>query len=734
MSQHLPVGPKAIEHLQSANSAYPEDPALSYRRSKVQACHLERRAIVYIRQSTPQQVIEHRESADRQYSLVHRAVTLGWAASQVEVIDEDQGLSGATAEGRLGFQRLLAEVGLDHVGIILGLEMSRLARSNKDWHQLLELCGIFRTLLADQDGLYDPTDYNDRLLLGLKGTMSEAELHVLRGRLNAGRVNKARRGELHSLPPIGYIKLPTGEFAIDPDEQVQAVVRLIFDQFDRLGSLHGVIRYLVRHGIRIGVRPHYGPNRGNLEWHHPTRAAVQSILTRPIYAGTYRHGYRRFDPRRKKPGKPGSGRVVVPPDQYVALIPDRMPAYITRERYQANQQRLADNRARYEALGAPRKGVSLLGGLLICGRCGRRMFIHYCGRSQSLRYDCARESKTCRGPRCQSLAGSVLDTFVAQQVLTALQPAALELSLAAADDVQQERQRLTEHWQQRLERARYQTSRAERQYQAVEPENRLIARELERRWEAALKEQRQLEGEYEQFRCSQPAQLSSEERALILALAKDLPALWHAASTTPADRQRITRLVLQRVTVAIQGITERVDVTLEWAGGFTSQHTIIRPLLRYLQMADFGRLVARVQELRAAGHSFQEIAAVLNREGFRPVKPVDQFEENMVAYLFGKYILPRSKQRRGSLGVKLERNEWLVRDLAEKLNVSKSNVYRWVKSGWIHYRQLPGLPRTLICWADADELQRLRKLRHARHGWWDPPWPAELTTPKPKPD
>lgn len=732
MSQHHPSGP-AAERGPAADAGHRQDDCLSYRPSKVQACHRQRRAIVYIRQSTAQQVSENRESADRQYALVHRATELGWAADQVEIIDEDQGLSGATAEGRLGFQRLLAEVGLDHVGIILGLEMSRLARSNRDWHQLLELCAIFRTLLADQDGLYDPTDYNDRLLLGLKRTMSEAELHVLRGRLNAGRLNKARRGDLLTHPPIGYVKLPSGEFAIDPDEQAQAVVRLVFDQFDRIGSVRGVIRYLVRHGIRIGVRPHCGPNPGNLVWRLPSRAAVQSILTHPIYAGTYRHGYRRIDPRRAKPGKPGSGRVVVPPDEYVALIPNRMPAYIPVERYRANQERLASNRARYDALGAPREGVSLLGGLLFCERCGRRMAVHYSGKSQTLRYVCRRAKEACRGPHCQGLAGRVLDELVAEQVLAALQPAALELSLAAADDIQQERERLTRHWRQRLERARFEADRAERQYQAVEPENRLVGRELERRWEAALKGLRQVEEEYERFRRAQPAGLSAEERASILALAHDLPEIWSAATTTPADRQRIIRQVLTRVVVTVRGVSDEVAVTLEWAGGFGSRHEVFRPVQGYRQKADFARLVARIQELRAAGSSLDQIAEVLNREDFRPVKPVGRFDDRMVAHLLAKYALPRSQKRGGSVRAKLERHEWLVRDLAEKLKMSKTNLHRWVRLGWVRHRRLPGALRTVVCWADTDELQRLRKLQHARHGWWEPPPPPELTTPKPRP-
>ena len=268
---------------------------LSLPSSKVKDWHLQRKAVVYIRQSTPQQVLEHHESADRQYALVYRAELLGWPADRVEVVDEDQGHSGQSAVGRLGFQYLLAEISLDHVGLILGLEMSRLARSNKDWHQLLELCTIFRVLLADQDGLYDPTDYNDRLLLGLKGTMSEAELHILRGRMYRGLLNKARRGEVYNHPPSGYVKLPTGVFALGPDEQVQDVIRMVFDLFDRLGTNQGLLRYLVKHGIRMPIRPHAGPNRGQLEWHRPNRVTLQNLLRHSIHAGYYRWGHRELD-------------------------------------------------------------------------------------------------------------------------------------------------------------------------------------------------------------------------------------------------------------------------------------------------------------------------------------------------------------------------------------------------------------------------------------------------------
>ena len=533
---------------------------------------------------------------------------MGWPADRIQVIDEDQAHSGATAQGRHGFHRLLAEVGLDHVGIILGIELSRLARSNKDWAQLIELCAIFRTLLADHDGLYDPTAYNDRLLLGLRGMMSEAELHILRGRMYEALLNKARRGELYMLPPIGYIKLPKGEFAIDADEQVQAVVRLVFDTFDQQGTVRGTLRYLVRQSIKLPIRPHAGPNRGNLEWRRPTRESVTTILTHPLYAGTYGYGFRQIDPRRKNPERRGSGRVVMEPENYHALIPDHCPAYITVERYERNQRRLAENRAHAESKGVPREGPSLLGGLIFCGRCGRRMSIHYSGRQRTLRYVCVNAKINCEGPQCQCLAGKPLDDLVAAQVLTALEPASLELSLSAADELQKERERLDRNWKQRVERARYDAERAERQYRVVEPENRLVARELERRWEAELKALQEVEQEYARFRQTHPPTLSTEEREAIRSLSKNLPALWHASTTTSADRQRIVRLLLERAVVNLRGSSDHVDVTLQWAGGFTTQHEFIRPVLRYDQVADYDRMVARISELRDQGWSFAKIA------------------------------------------------------------------------------------------------------------------------------
>jgi DNA invertase Pin-like site-specific DNA recombinase len=703
---------------------------LAARAAKVHDHHLDRKAIVYIRQSSPQQVAEHKESTARQDALADVAVALGWPRDRVEIIDADQGRSGQTVEGRHGFQSILAQLSLDQVGIVLGLEASRLARSDPDWAPLVRSCGLFRALLGDYDGLYDPTDFNDRLLLGLKGIMSEAELHFLRARMHEGRLNKARRGELFNHAAVGYVRPPGRGLALDPDEQAQQVVRMVFDQFDRQGSLHGLLRYLVHQGIRLPIRPHHGPNRGKLEWHRPNRETLQNLLHHPVYAGYYRHGHRAVDLRRKVPGRPGTGRTINKPEDCLVLLEGRCPAYITPERFWANQERLAANRARTEAAGAVRQGPSLLGGILRCGRCGQRMMVAYSGRASRLRYSCGRAWVEYAEPLCQSLAGGVLDDLVAAQVLAALEPAALELSLAAADDVEQERARLHRNWQQQVERARYEAERARRQYDAVEPENRLVARELERRWEDALKDQRRLEEEYARFGRDQPQGLSAGERAQIRALARDLPALWQAATTTAADRQRIVRLLVKEVVVTVRGESEWVDVTIHWAGGFPSDHALVRPVQRYRQMADYERLLNRIDELSKAGQTLAAVAEQLNREGFHPPKRSATFTSGILARLLAQRSRrgprPRVVVEPGVLG----EHEWLLTDLARKLAMPVATLQRWVRVGWVHARKLPTPGGHWVIWADADELDRMTRLRTCPRGWSDEQVLLQLTKPK----
>jgi DNA invertase Pin-like site-specific DNA recombinase len=700
--------------------------------SKLRDHHLRRQAMVYIRQSHPQQVVEHVESTARQYALAERAVAWGWAPERVIVIDEDQGQSGQSIATRLGFQRLLAEVSLDHVGLILGLELSRLARSNKDWHQLLELCAIFGTLLADADGLYDPTDYNDRLLLGLRGMMNEAELYILKGRMHEGRRNKAKRGELLNHPPMGYVRGADGDYHLDPDEQAQRVVRLLFDVFEQQGSLHGLLRYLVAHDIRLPIRPHQGMNRGQLEWHRPNWMTLQNVLHHPIYAGAYRWGYRQIDPRRQQPGRPNTGKTVNPPESCEVLIKDRFPAYISWERFEFIQQRLANNRSIAQAQGAPREGPSLLGGLLRCGRCGRRLAPAYSGKANHLRYPCMRATIDYGAPVCLSLSGAVLDNAVVTQLLAVLEPASLELSLAAEHAMRTERTQLEQHWQQRLERVRYGAERAARQYHVVEPENRLVGRELERQWEAALRDEQLEQEAYARFCREQPTALTSRERHAIRRLAHDLPGLWTAPETSAQDRQEIVRLLLEQVTVDVQGDSELVDMTLHWAGGVQSQHRVIRPVARYEQLSTYPQLLARIDQLRQGGMSFEHIAAHLNREAFYPAKRSEQFNGGMIARLLSRRGLHGPRPRAMVESDVLGPHEYWLSDLARELTIPRITLYKWQRLGWVQSRKVAEALGRLALGADEEERDRLRQLRLYKRQWPHPRYPATLTTPKPR--
>ncbi len=435
------------------------------------------------------------------------AIALGWPRSQIQVIDDDLGKSGQSIEGRQGFQRLLAEVALDRVGLILGLEMSRLARSCKDWHHLLELCARFRVLLADADGVYDPTEYSDRLLLGLTGMMNEAELHILKQRMYQGKLNKARRGELVVGTPIGYVKSPTGEVLFDPDEQAQDVIRRIFDEFDRRGTVHGVLRSLIADGVRLPVRLQSGPDRGRLDWRTPCRETVRHVLRHPMYAGAYRYGFRPTEARRQILGRPRSGRGRRAGSRGLPGVPEgSLPGVhhlrAIRRRTRRGWRPIAPGPSRPPAPSATAaacwpgwSGAGGAGGGCTCGTGGP-----IGGRPTSavpLRSDYGL-------PLCQAVTAAEVEAWLAEQVLEVLQPAALEASRSAAAEVEQRRRDGLRHWEQRVERARHEADRAARQYHACEPENRLVGRTLERAGRRALQAVQRLEADFDRFVRSQP--------------------------------------------------------------------------------------------------------------------------------------------------------------------------------------------------------------------------------------
>ena len=677
---------------------------------KVQSRHCDRLAIVYVRQSTLQQVERHQESTRLQYGLVERALQFGWSRERVVVIDDDLGRSGAAAAMNPGFQRLVAEVGLGRVGLVLGVEMSRLARSCRDWHQLLEICAVFDTLLADTDGVYDPGFYNDRLLLGLKGTMSEAELHLLKGRMLAGRRAKAERGELLFNLPRGYVRTPAGAIASDPDEQVQATIRLVFDVFERRRTINGVLRYLVDHQVYLPHRVRSGAARGELEWHRPNRYTLSEMLRNPIYAGAYTYGRRAIDPRRQVPGRPGTGRVAA--GAPAVLIKDRVPAYMSWDSFERNQAQVAANRSQHE--GIARGGPALLAGLLVCGRCGQRMVTQYPNRGRFLRYSCSRLAVNYGAAACQSLSGHALDVLVAGLMLEALQPAALEVTLQLLEDLELERAALHRQWQQRLERARYEVERARRQYDAVEPENRLVARTLEQRWEEALSAELRLKADYDRFLADQPRSLTPDEQVAIRRLAEDIPTLWTAPTTTAADRQAIARLMLERVVITVAGTSEKVAVVCHWAGGVQTHHSLRRPVARVSQLSTHAALRQRIAELHAAGTRPRAIAAALNAEGWKPAKRRETFTAAMVRNLLHQQGVPVAAQ--SSWTARLthrEPAELTIGEVAARLAMPANTVHRWVQRGVVTARKVKVMSQSLwLIHADDAELARLRGRRN----------------------
>ncbi len=594
---------------------------------------------------------------------------------------------------------------------------------------LLELCSLSGTLLADPDAVYDPGYYNDRLLPGLKGTMSEAEIFLIRQRMLGAKRARAERGELILPLPAGYVRRPSGEAAFDPDEQAQDVVRLIFRTFQRLGTLNAVLRYLAGHEIQLPVRARSGPAKGDLEWRRPTRETLQNMLRNPAYAGYYAYGRRQVDPRRKIPGRPDTGKVVKPAGEWLVMLPGRLPAYICEEEYRANLARLAANQQTAESPGAPRNGQALLSGLLRCGLCGgHRMAVSYHDPSARAAY-----GYTCgfypvnygTGDRCQHIAGPALDDYVARQVLDAVAPAALEVSMAAAAHAENERAALDKLWRQRVERGRYAADRARRQYQLADPENRLVTRQLEADWESALAEAGRLEAEYQRFAEQTPAVLAPAERDAIRSLASDLPRVWDAPTTTRADRKELLRILTDDVTVAVEGDSEIVNVDITWAGGHRTSGRAVRPVGRLDQLSYYPALLETVTRLAGEGRNSRQIAGTLNAAGYRPPKRTAVFTGQQVRNIISKHAIRENAKGRPAVLTDLDPGEWSVPGLSAELGMPTASIYNWIYRGWITARRAPG-GRNWIITAGEQQMRELRERRDRPPGYytrarWAPP-------------
>ena len=655
---------------------------------RLTTAHRAKLAYVYVRQSSLNQVRQHQESTQLQYRLVDRAIGLGWPHERVQVIDEDLGKSGAGSIERL--QKLIAEIGLGNAGLVVSLDASRLARNNRDWHQLLELCSVFGVLIADGERLYDPRAYHDRLLLGLSGIMSEAELHQIRMRLHQGERQKAARGELRLPLPAGLAHDRGGMIILNPDEEVQARLLLVFAKFRELQSARGVMRFLCTSGLPLPVRPILGPAPHDVVWREADSARVRNILQNPAYAGAYVYGRRQKDPSRCRTGS-SRGTVKVAVGEWAVCLQAAHPGYIGWEEFMANQRRLADNVNRYEAghTGAPRRGAALLQGIAVCGRCGRRMCLRYTGPNGDYPVYCCRVDRDLRGSAlCQEVRALPVDTLVERVLLGALAPDQIAIAIAAMGQLEEEGRQLERQWTLRRERARYEAERARRQYDAVEPENRLVARSLEHSWEDKLRAVEAIEQEYQRWRSEEPLVIGEAERAALQSLGENLPQIWHAATTLPADRKRILRFVVQEVVLDQKRAPGQVWLKIVWKTGATSEHRLQRRVHTYRDYIDLGRLRRRITELNSAGKMDKEIAAILNQEGLVAARGC-VFKGENVWLLRKRWNIPTIKINGESANpMRWPDGSFSIQGVAAVLGVTTQTVFDYIARGLVVGHQL----------------------------------------------
>jgi len=662
----------------------------------ITTAHRAKLAYVYVRQSSPGQVRHHQESTELQYRLVERAVLFGWPRERVHVVDDDLGKSGTSSRDRHGFQTLIAEVGLGKAGLVMSLDASRLARNNRDWHQLLELCSLFGVLIADGERLYDPAAYHDRLLLGLSGIMSEAELHQIKIRLHQGERQKAARGELRLPLPAGLIHHRDGSVTFNPDEEVQERIRLIFAKFRELRSAKAVMRYLRRGNLLIPVRPLRGLAPHEVVWRPANSARVVHILKNPAYAGAYVYGRCRPEPLRRRLGSDRIGKVAVPPEDWSICLKDAHPAYVDWDEFMANRRQLAGNVARYDAgrAGAPRKGSALLQGIVSCGRCARRMYLHYSGSGGDLPvYVCIADKRSDGAPKCQEVRALQVDAEVERLILEALTPDRIAVAVAALNEIEVEARRMERQWSLKRERARYDAERARRQYDAVEPENRLVARSLERNWEARLRRADQIEQEYEAWRREQAVSVSDSDRREVLGLGEDLPRLWHAATTTPAERKQIVRLVINDVVLDQKRRRGYVWIKIVCQTCAVSEHWLQRNVRGYADHADQDQLRRRTVELNRLQKTDSEIATVLNTEGFRTAHG-PPFSGAMVHQLRKRWKIPTIKiNGTGANPPRWSDGSYSVQGAAAAIGITPQVIFDWLRRGRLRGKQVAkGMP------------------------------------------
>lgn len=655
---------------------------------KIKSTHLHRIAYVYVRQSTAAQVEFNRESTDRQYKLAQRAIGLGWSENQVKIIDEDLAQSGASTSQRSGFTMMTSEVALGRVGLILSIEVSRVARNNTDWYRLLDLCSVTDTMIGDEDGLYHPGLFNDRLLLGLKGTMAEAELHVIRARLEGGIRNKAARGELRRGLPVGFIwGDQDGEVLIHPDQAVTGAIHTVFEKFAQMGSVRQVWLWFQSQSLRFPLQTNTLPE---IKWVAASYHAIHSVLTNPVYAGVYAYGKTRQESFVDETGRVKKRVKRLPQSQWAVLIHDHHKGFIDWETYEMIQTRIAKNTrpVAHCATGAIREGAALLQGLATCGKCGRRLKVYYQGKYSTPGYYCAANNVVAgRAKHCMRIGGVKIDDAVATAFLDAVTPGAMEAAILAEKNIEADHDAALAQYQLQIERLQYETDRAERRYRAVEPENRLVARTLESQWEQSLNQLNDAKKGLERRQEQRPKKLTTDQRSRIRSLSEDLSQVWHAVTTTHREKKELLQLLLEEVNIAINRKEGEAHLILRWKTGVTSELTVdVRqkriPPIRTEQ--DTIELVRRL----AAHYPDAVIAGVLNRQGRKTARG-DRFTANKVGNLRRYWKIPRFKTTEAPCDGELV----TIKKAAEILGVVASTVHRWIADGFIAGEQItPGAP------------------------------------------
>jgi DNA invertase Pin-like site-specific DNA recombinase len=657
--------------------------SLNTNTTKITSKHLERKAIVYVRQSSPKQVREHIDSQLSQRALVERAQHLGWHPDRIEVLDKDLGISASQAQCRDDFKALAAEVALGHVGIVFGWDVSRLARNNVDWYQLLDLAALFDTLIGDNDGIYDPKVYNDRLLLGLKGTMSEAELYTLRQRLNAGRLSKVQRGEYVQHLPTGLVRLaPTQQVVKDPDAQVRHVIELVFAKFEELGSCPKVMRYCKAHDILLPRRQTSGFDAGELLWKKPSAAAIYEIISNPAYAGVFAYGRRPKGRTRQHPDpQDGLGRTRKPMSDWQCMIQDIYPAYIRWEQYVSNQARLHDNVRCYLELtggsrGAPRQGAALLQGLATCGCCGCQMKVVY--KSSGVRYTCYGLAKQFGEPLCAHLDGASIEAFVVDAFFQAIAPAQLDALDEVLQQRHRERQQLEKYHQQQIQQAEYEVTLARRRYEQVDPDNRLVASELEHQWEEKLQRLQTVQETANRFAQQPPtSSICPQMRQQLSDLSQHLPQLWSSKQLTHEQRKQLLRSLMTRV-ILRRIAPDQVQVKIVWVSGHFSEGIVNPPIWRHEQVTGYDAILEQIERLWREGHTDRQIAKALNDAGFRSARKLHFTNLTVLKIRQKQQWNSRVQQHKGA--EKLD-GMWTIQGLAMQLGVPVGWVYTRIRNG-----------------------------------------------------